>query len=132
MRKRTGAVIVFKACPKCGGDVDTTYNEDIYCIQCAYRPDVVSPAPRVVERRPEETPRAVRSHSPSTASDHESVARIGQPDIGAACPKCASDRLVRLDKHRPRDNTCYRCRPCGHIFSPAGDAARQRQDAMLP
>ena len=32
--------IQFKACPRCGGDIDATYRDDIYCVQCAYRPTI--------------------------------------------------------------------------------------------
>ena len=41
-------MILFKACPRCGGDVDVTYYADSFCFQCAYRPTVVYPGPRVV------------------------------------------------------------------------------------
>ncbi len=36
----------------------------------------------------------------------------------AECPRCSNDAPVRLDKADPLSNTCYRCRTCGHIFSP--------------
>lgn len=39
----------------------------------------------------------------------------------AACPRCANDAPVRLEKADPMANTCYRCRTCGHIFSPRDD-----------
>lgn len=34
------------------------------------------------------------------------------------CPRCSNDAPVRLEKADPLANTCYRCRTCGHIFSP--------------
>lgn len=36
------------------------------------------------------------------------------------CLRCGSDDTVRLEKARVEANTCYRCRGCGHIFSPVG------------
>ena len=35
-----------------------------------------------------------------------------------ACMRCAGGDTVRLEKARIEANTCYRCRGCGHIFSP--------------
>ena len=35
------------------------------------------------------------------------------------CPRCLSLDTVSLDKVDARANTCFRCRGCGHIFSPA-------------
>lgn len=37
-----------------------------------------------------------------------------------ACLRCGSDDTVRLEKARVEANICYRCRGCGHIFSPIG------------
>lgn len=36
----------------------------------------------------------------------------------APCPRCSNDAPGRLEKADPQANTCYRCRTCGHIFSP--------------
>ena len=41
---------------------------------------------------------------------------IGEP--GVQCPKCGGEMSVRLDRVDAQANTCFRCRPCGHIFSP--------------
>ena len=30
-------MIFFKACPRCNGDVDVTFYDEIYCIQCGHR-----------------------------------------------------------------------------------------------
>ena len=40
-------------------------------------------------------------------------------DPGARCPQCEETDSIALDKLRQHFNTCYRCRLCGHIFSPA-------------
>jgi predicted RNA-binding Zn-ribbon protein involved in translation (DUF1610 family) len=42
----------------------------------------------------------------------------GVSQEGANCPRCSNDSPVRLEKTDPQANTCYRCRTCGHIFSP--------------
>ena len=87
-------MILFKACPRCGGDLDTTHAGDIRCIQCAHRPD------------------------------DEALAALmppGGPVDGGShctCPRCESGAVVLLDRLREEDNYCYRCRPCGHVFSP--------------
>jgi len=44
---------------------------------------------------------------------------VGDEPGGAyPCPRCSNDIPVRLEKEDPHANTCYRCRSCGHIFSP--------------
>ena len=89
-------MILFKACPRCGGDVDTTYNDDIYCVQCAYRPAVVFPGPRILEAR--------REHGTAPLGDPASGRQPGHGEVAdsieeeALCPKCGSQQLVRLDK----------------------------------
>ncbi len=93
-------MILFKACPRCGGDVDTTQDDDVRCIQCAHRPDAAALA---AHRRP--------GGPPSDGA--------GAPDTRCTCPRCESAALVLLDRLRDEDNYCYRCRPCGHVFSPA-------------
>jgi ssDNA-binding Zn-finger/Zn-ribbon topoisomerase 1 len=93
-------MILFKACPKCGGDLDATWNDDVYCVQCGKRPRVAFPGPRIL-------------------TDAE-VAMLKPPDglLHPPCPQCASKELVILEKARPDYNTCIRCFTCGHIYSP--------------
>ncbi len=38
-----------------------------------------------------------------------------------ACLRCGGIDTFRLEKARSQANTCFRCRGCGHIFSPIGD-----------
>ena len=111
-------MILFKACPRCLGDVDITYSDDPYCVQCAHRPTVVYPGPRIVQREssgmlgasvPDET-QPVGDPGNSNAASY-STARV-------ICPKCGSELATQLDKLRPEDHTCFRCRRCGHVFSP--------------
>ena len=98
-------LILFKACPRCGGDVDATYKEDMYCVQCAFRPPMALPGPVLVD------PSAAKKEQPLATGNRTS------PPVG--CPRCALEDVVPLEKLRPHFNTCYRCRQCGHIFSPA-------------
>ncbi|MFW6175145.1 MAG: hypothetical protein ACOC5K_05130 [Chloroflexota bacterium] len=35
------------------------------------------------------------------------------------CLRCGSENTLRLQKAQQEAHTCYRCRDCGHIFSPA-------------
>ena len=115
-------MILFKACPRCGGDIDATYPEDSFFVQCAHRPHAVKPGPQLVHK----TPSAV--NSPAGDSDLAALEPVltGQAGI-SSCPRCGSVDHIRLDRLRQRDNTCYRCRLCGHIFSPAdGKEERQR------
>ena len=88
-------MILFKACPRCGGDVDTSQADDVRCFQCAHRPDA------------DTLTALMRPGGPSDSSLH------------CTCPRCESTALVMLDRLRNEDNYCYRCRPCGHVFSPA-------------
>ena len=91
-------MILFKACPRCGGDVDANHHDDVYCVQCAYRPTVVFPGPRIVEQEPGRG--------------------VGESKLEMVCPSCGSEKAIRLEKLLPHDNNCYRCRSCGHIYSP--------------
>ena len=102
-------MILFKTCPRCGGDVDATYDDDIYCVQCAYRP-----AGAVPERRAVEAALGARLGAAVSATDSET-------GPGLQCAKCSSQLVVALDKVREEDHACYRCRECGHIFSPRDD-----------
>ena len=93
-------MILFKACSRCGGDVDTSQDDDVRCFQCAHRPDPASLAALM---------------QPGARVDNRAEASGPQ----CTCPRCESTALVILDRLRAGDNYCYRCRPCGHVFSPA-------------
>jgi len=97
------AVILFKACPRCGGDIDSTYADDINCVQCGHRPDAVYPGARL----------------PQLPADAAQKPAFAQDGPSTECRRCGADDPARLEKLRAGDNTCYRCRRCGHIFSPA-------------
>lgn len=122
-------VILFKACPRCDGDVDTTYRDDIYCVQCGHRPELVLGGMWRAQNGagrglPEVATLAARREGRVAAAAHrEGAARDDQGAALPSCPKCGSAEVVRLDKLRSEDHTCYRCRRCGHIYSPAGREA---------
>ena len=97
------ALILFSQCPRCGGDIDATFAEDVHCIQCGDRPDVVYPGPVVLGAGA----RASLAEAPS-----------GSPSLAAMCPRCGTDGSVMLQKVRPDYNTCFRCRKCSHVYSP--------------
>ena len=95
-------MILFKACPRCGGDVDATYQDDVCCVQCSHRPEVAYPGPRVVHQ----SSGASMGGGPITALDP-------QPDVPTAidpsatkdpsttsCPRYDSSELIRLDRLR--------------------------------
>ena len=125
-------VILFKACPRCAGDVDATYHDDVHCVQCAYRPTVVFPGPRIVEEQHGNTAVPVHRDDHQNAEGPGSWKEAVHGDTKAMCPKCGSEHVVQLDRLRPQDNVCYRCRSCGHIFSPGESEMPEYPDAALP
>ena len=122
------AVILFKACPRCGGDVDVTYPEDVGCVQCGHRPEIVYPGPRVLGSEadlggiPVQTPRGAGELPQTIEAVRGPAPEVGPPHTGQ-CPRCGSLQAVALHKLRREDNTCFRCRKCGHIFSPGRQSA---------
>ena len=34
------------------------------------------------------------------------------------CPRCGAENPVKLDKSDSKSNDVFRCRSCGHVFSP--------------
>ena len=129
-------MILFKACPRCGGDVDATYRNDAFCIQCSHRPQLADRGPVIAVGSPDELAAGDRAHAPSAGRPGDR----GRPPVAdeadgppheSPCPRCGRADLLGLEKLRARDNTCYRCRPCGHIFSPAA-VLRDRSGLTVP
>lgn len=118
-------MILFKACPRCGGDVDATHRDDVYCVQCGHRPAGAFPGPRILESASEEYRMKEDITVPDWLRQAEGIA-AGRPP----CPSCGSVKAVQLDRVRPQDNTCYRCRWCGHIFSPGTDETDRPTEAL--
>ena len=129
-------MILFKACTRCGGDVDMTYGDDVYCVQCSHRPDVAHPGPRVISASAKGPIAAVPTQAPGSPRYQPASQAVGESSAGAVatspCPRCGSKELIRLDRLRERDNFCYRCRLCGHIFSPAHGEGQRRRQATVP
>ena len=128
-------MILLKACPRCGGDINTTYADDIHCIQCSHRPGAAYLGPRLVQGAPGPAGLQVKgldnrplSHQKEARPAEEADVREGWSST-SSCPRCGSPEIIGLDKLRERDNTCYRCRQCGHIFSPAAGQEEGRQAA---
>ena len=93
--------------------MDATYAENVYCIQCAHRP---ADAEALAALASAEGTGGLEMGFVPSSSDSDDLT----PSTLAVntCPRCKSKDLVLLDRLRRGDNVCYRCRPCGHIFSP--------------
>ena len=117
-------MILFKGCPHCGGDVDASYKEDVYCVQCSYRPDVSVTGPRV-EGKP------MVPHLPVAAGRGAGIQRDedqtkGEGDLTvtaagtgrAPCPRCESLDLILLDRLRRKAHYCYRLSPLRTYLQP--------------
>ena len=127
-------MILFRSCPRCGGDIDTTSADDVYCVQCAHRMESSFRGQLVVEQAPDG---GSGVPSPAGSADLEDPVAVearrsrprveGRPAI-PRCPRCGSGDVVRLEKIDPKYNTCLRCRLCGHVFSPRQTGVRQTPD----
>ena len=117
---------ILRGCARCGGDILTGNAKNVRCLQCGHRPEVSLAEVRRQARRTRRgpIPEPVRLEAlleaqgadPDTTEDD---AGNEDTDPGARCPQCEQTDSIALDKLRPHFNTCYRCRLCGHIFSPA-------------
>lgn len=119
-------MVILKGCARCGGDILTGDAMNVRCLQCGHKPEVSLDEVRRQARRTRRarTPEPVRLETllelqGGTASATEDDVGIEDADTGVRCPQCEETDSIALDKLRPHFNTCYRCRLCGHIFSPA-------------
>lgn len=119
-------VVILKGCARCGGDILTADAKNVRCLQCGYRPALSVAAIRRQGRRAfrngEQQPVDMEAvlrilETPDNAPEETGEASYDAPD--APCPRCEETDSIALEKLRPHFNTCYRCRLCGHIFSPA-------------
>ena len=119
---------ILRGCARCGGDILTGNAKNVRCLQCGHKPEASIAELRRQARRT----RRMRTPEPinvTLLSDifgqggapdaTENDAGSGDTGRGARCPQCEETDSIALDKLRPHFNTCYRCRLCGHIFSPA-------------
>ena len=129
-------MVILKGCARCGGDILTGDARNVRCLQCGNRPE----APIAELRR-----RGRRSRSGGISKPVDLGAILAALDVpegfvnareagdaddadsGAACPRCDVRDSIALEKLRPHFNTCFRCRLCGHIFSPGGSPAGFRE-----
>ena len=137
-------MVILRGCARCGGDLLTGDARNVRCLQCGHRPE----APIAELRR-----RGRRSRSGGIAKPVDlgailaaldvpadapegfvsAVEAMGDADAvdnadsGAACPRCDVRDSIALEKLRAHFNTCFRCRLCGHIFSPGGSPAEFRE-----
>ena len=119
---------ILRGCARCGGDILTADAKNVRCLQCGHRPEASLDEVRRRARRA----RRARTPEPINVTPFSDIFRQGgAPDAmeddadledagpGARCPQCEETDSIALDKLSPHFNTCYRCRLCGHIFSPA-------------
>ena len=119
-------MVILRGCARCGGDILTADAKNVRCLQCGHKPEVsldeVRRQARRTRRARTPTPvdvkllSGIQSGMPDATEDD---AGSEDADTGARCPQCEETDSIALDKLRPHFNTCYRCRLCGHIFSPA-------------
>ena len=118
-------MVILRGCARCGGDVLTGDRGNVRCLQCGHRPEMLVSelrrrargAGRRSARRPvdvEEILAALEAEGEET----DDAGDGGDGSAGARCPRCEDADAIALEKLRAHFNTCYRCRVCGHIFSP--------------
>ena len=133
-------MVILKGCARCGGDILTGDARNVRCLQCGHRQE----APIAELRRRGRRSRsggisrpvdlgAILAALDAPADAPEGFVSAGEAgdaddaDSGAACPRCDVRDSIALEKLRPHFNTCFRCRLCGHIFSPGGSPAGFRE-----
>ena len=133
-------MVILRGCARCGGDILTGDARNVRCLQCGHRPELPIAELRRQGRRAKSggISRPVDLGAILAALDvpadvPEGFVSAGEAgdaddaDSGAACPRCDVRDSIALEKLRPHFNTCFRCRLCGHIFSPGGSPAGFRE-----
>ena len=136
-------MVILRGCVRCGGDILTGDARNVRCLQCGHRPDLPIAELRRRGRRsksgriskpvdlgailaaldvPADAPEGFVS-----AGEIGDADAVDDADLGAACPRCDVRDSIALEKLRAHFNTCFRCRLCGHIFSPGGSPAGFRE-----
>ena len=116
-------MVILRGCARCGGDILTRDAKKVRCLQCGHRPELsiaelkrrnrraVSPKPISVD--------AIFAMDDVSEDVWDDFGGDEDTDSDALCPRCDETDAIALEKLRPHFNTCYRCRLCGHIFSPS-------------
>lgn len=124
-------MVILKGCARCGGDVLTADARNVRCMQCGYRPDLpvaeLRRRGRSAGRRRPEQPVDMEEILAALEAEPDEAVDGGDGGPDSRCPRCDDADAIALEKLRAHFNTCYRCRMCGHIFSPGGSAAELRE-----
>ena len=133
-------MVILKGCARCGGDILTGDARNVRCLQCGHRPEAPIAELRRRGRRAKSggiakpvNLEAILAALDAAADAPEGFVSAGEAgdaddaDSGAACPRCDYRDSIALEKLRPHFNACFRCRLCGHIFSPGGSPAGFRE-----
>ena len=131
---------ILKGCARCGGDILTGDARNVRCLQCGYRPEMTISEVRRRGRRAKSGGTSkpvdlgailaaldVPADAPEGFVSAGEAGDVDDADSGAACPRCDVRDSIALEKLRAHFNTCFRCRLCGHIFSPGGSPAEFRE-----
>ena len=136
-------MVILRGCARCGGDILTGDARNVRCLQCGHRPDLPIAELRRRGRRSKgggisrpvdlgailaalDVP-ADAAEGFVSAGEARDVDAVDDAILGAACPRCDVRDSIALEKLRAHFNTCFRCRLCGHIFSPGGSPAGFRE-----
>ncbi len=133
-------MVILRGCARCGGDILTGDARNVRCLQCGHRPDLPIAELRRRGRRSKSggiskpvdlgailAALDVPADAPEGFVSAGEARDVDDADSGAACPRCDVRDSIALEKLRPHFNTCFRCRLCGHIFSPGGIPAGFRE-----
>ena len=127
-------MVILRGCARCGGDVLTGDRRNVRCLQCGHRLEMpvaeLRRRTRGAGRRSLERPVDVEEILAEPEAEGEGPDSAGEDGDGgpdARCPRCDDTDAIALEKLRAHFNTCYRCRVCGHIFSPGDGEADLRE-----
>ena len=127
-------MVILRGCARCGGDVLTGDRRNVRCLQCGHRPEMpvaeLRRRARGAGRRSLERPvdvEEILAALEAKGEEPDSAGDGGDDGPDARCPRCEDADAIALEKLRAHFNTCYRCRVCGHIFSPGSGQADLRE-----
>lgn len=119
-------MVILRGCARCGGDILTGNAKNVRCLQCGHKPELsISELERQSRRSKRSETRkpfnidALFNNLHTARDEPDGFLDAALESSGELCPRCDVKDSIALEKLRPHFNTCYRCRLCGHIFSPA-------------